>query len=67
MVAIASRNAVMISGERSANCASSFLRKRRRELGGRRVEMQDAAGAVEQHGRIRHAGTTALTAATRPD
>ena len=53
---MASRNAVMISGERSANCASSFLRKRRRKLGRRGVEMDDAAGAIEQHGRIRHAG-----------
>ena len=30
--------------------------QRRRELGGRGIEMEDAAGAVEQHRRIRHAG-----------
>src|SRR5919108_598282 len=32
------------------------LAQRWRELGRRRIEMNDAAGAVEQHGRVRHAG-----------
>ncbi len=55
-VAIASRKCGDDLGRAQRELREFVLAQRRRKLGCRGIEVQDAAGAVEQHGGIRHAG-----------